>query len=123
MKLCPRQALNFSSNATSIRHEEAATNEEAIKDVQDVQSNLMQDIRRKYKDVKLRGQVNLVWNTDLIETMELEYLDGQASQGLYSGEARHKSREAHAHEDFPERGDVRWMKHTLPQLVARTQGD
>ena len=39
------------SNATSIRHEEAATNEKAIKDVQDVQSNLMQDIRRKYKDV------------------------------------------------------------------------
>ena len=36
---------------------------------------------------ELRGQVNLVWNTDLIETMELEYLDGQASQGLYSGEA------------------------------------
>ena len=52
--------------------------------------------------------------------MELENLDGQASQGLYSGEARNKSREAHAHEDFPERGDVQWMKHTLPQLVART---
>ena len=69
---------------------------------------------------ELRGQVNLVWNTDLIETMELEYLDGQASQGLYRGEARHTSREAHAHEDFPERGDVQWMKHTLPQLVART---
>ena len=69
---------------------------------------------------ELRGQVNLVCNTDLIETMELEYLDDQASQGLYSGEARHKSREAHAHEDFPERDDVQWMKHTLPQLVART---
>ena len=69
---------------------------------------------------ELRGQVNLVWNTDLIETMELENLDGQASQGLYSGEARHKSREAHAHEDFPERGDVQWMKHTLSQLVSRT---
>ena len=51
MKPCPRQALNCASNTTSIRHEEAATNEEAIKDVQDVQSNLMQDIRRKYKDV------------------------------------------------------------------------
>ena len=51
MKPCPRQALNCASNATSIRHEEAATNEEAIKDVQDVQSNLMQDIRWKYKDV------------------------------------------------------------------------
>ena len=51
MKPFPRQALNCASNATSIRHEEAATNEEAIKDVQDVQSNLMQDIKWKYKDV------------------------------------------------------------------------
>ena len=33
---------------------------------------------------------------------------------------RHKSREAHAHEDFLERDDVQWMKHTLSQLVART---
>ena len=51
MKRCPRQTLNCASNTTSIRHEEEATNEEAIKDVQDVQSNLMQDIRTKYKDV------------------------------------------------------------------------
>ena len=48
MKPCPRQALNCASNATSIRHEEAA---EVMKDVQDVQSNLMQDIKWKYKDV------------------------------------------------------------------------
>ena len=41
----------------------------------------------------------MVWNTDLIETMDLENLTGQAAQGLYSGEARHESRGAHAHED------------------------
>ena len=67
---------------------------------------------------ELRGQENLVWNPDLIETMELENLTGQAAQGLYSGEARHESRGAHAHEDFPERDDVQWMKHTLSQWVA-----
>ena len=43
-----------------------------------------------------------MWNTDLIETMKLENLIGQAAQGLYSGEARHESRGAHAHEDYPE---------------------
>ena len=55
---------------------------------------------------ELRGQENLVWNTDLIETMELENLTGQSEQGLHSGEARHESRGAHAHEDSPERDDV-----------------
>ena len=72
---------------------------------------------------ELRGQVNLVWNIDLIETMELEYLDGQASQGLYSGEARHKSREAHAHEDFLERGDVQWMSTRSHSWLPEHQGD
>ena len=50
---------------------------------------------------ELRGQENLVWNPDLIETMELENLTGQAAQGLYSGETRHESWGAHAHEDSP----------------------
>ena len=44
----------------------------------------------------MRGQENLVWNTDLIETVELENLIGQAAQGQNSGEARHESRGAHA---------------------------
>ena len=47
---------------------------------------------------ELRGQENLVSNTDLIETVELVHLIGQAVQGLYNGEARHESRRAHAHE-------------------------
>ena len=67
---------------------------------------------------ELRGIENLVWNPDLIETMELENLTGQAAQGLYNGEARHESWGAHAHEDSPERDDVQWMKHTLSQWVA-----
>merc|ERR1712136_569419 len=58
---------------------------------------VLQDIMRKYKDVNCVDKQNLVWNTDLVETMELENLIGQAAQGLYSGEARHESRGAHAH--------------------------
>ena len=45
---------------------------------------------------------------------------GQAAQDLYSGEACRESRGAHAHEDFTERDDVQWMKHTLYQWVDKS---
>merc|ERR1719301_453631 len=72
-------------------------------------------IMKKYKDVGIQDR-SLIWNTDLIETMELENLINQASQQMMSAEAREESRGAHAHEDFPDRDDVEWMKHTLTYL-------
>src|SRR5690606_14219070 len=79
----------------------------------------MGEIYARLPDIKVTDR-SLIWNSDLVETLELENLMVCAMTTVVSAEARHESRGAHAREDFPDRDDENWRKHTLSRLNVET---
>ena len=74
--------------------------------------DLINEIWKGSEDVRVSDR-SLVWNSDLIETLEYDNLISQAAVTVTGASNRTESRGAHAREDYPDRNDSEWMKHTL----------
>jgi succinate dehydrogenase / fumarate reductase, flavoprotein subunit len=72
----------------------------------------MEEVGESYQHINLSDR-SLIWNTDLVEALELDNLLVQAVATIKSAEARKESRGGHAREDYPDRDDETWMKHSL----------
>ena len=79
---------------------------------------LIDAARRDYDNIKISDR-SLIWNSDLVEALELANLLDQAVVTVHAAANRHESRGAHAREDFSERDDKNWLKHSLAWIDAK----
>ncbi|WP_018183055.1 succinate dehydrogenase flavoprotein subunit [Kaistia granuli] len=86
-------------------------------EVLDEGHELIHQVWKGSDDIKVTDR-SLIWNSDLVETLEFENLIVQAVVTMDSAQARKESRGAHAREDYSERDDVNWMKHSLAYIDA-----
>jgi succinate dehydrogenase / fumarate reductase flavoprotein subunit len=78
-------------------------------------AKLIGEVRASFADVGVTDR-NMIWNSDLVETLELDNLLALSVVTMHSARNRTESRGAHAREDYPDRDDENWQKHTLAWL-------
>ena len=93
---------------TMQRYAPVYRDEETLKKGLDIMQSLFDD----FKNISVNDK-SLIWNTDLVETLELNNLLYQSMATLYSAYNRKESRGSHARDDYPDRDDKDWLKHTM----------
>ncbi len=101
-------AMRFELQKVMQSHAAVYRNSESLKEG----VSKMQGLWSGMADMQVSDR-SLIWNSDLVEALEFDNLMGNAMTTMVSAENRHESRGAHAHDDFPDRDDNEWMKHTL----------
>ena len=114
-----------SKKASEIRHEMQLSMQRhaaVFRDTETLEAGVknIMEIAGSMPDISVSDR-SLIWNSDLVEALELDNLIGQAIVTLTSADLRKESRGAHAHEDFPDRDDENWMKHTCMWLDNKNQ--
>ena len=108
----PTSVLRLNMQRTMQNNCAVFRTQEILEEGRDLISKVFNDL----DDIGIKDR-SLIWNTDLIEALEFDNMIGQAMVTMAGAEQRKESRGSHAREDFPDRDDDNWMKHTLAWLA------